>query len=348
MNPMNIEERSGQLILSTKPSQVGLIFGILLVVMGLGLSLRTGGDTTLSCERANNRCELTRPRWLSQETETIGIALDQMQEAGLQLSSSSSSSSDNYRIVIATSRQDIPLVRYYSSGTSGKLQYVDQINRFLQDPNQTSLALVYSDRWLAWVMFAALGSPGLILLVVASSANQFTFDRLMGSLHIERRRLWGRQEQSLPLAEIEAAEIVRKKGSKGKVSYLLQLHTPHQTIGIHRDRHHPKVEELARRIQTYLGLSELIQDPHFVGGWDMVKWAIDPGLREQTIQTLQAELNQDPSDLTKHQKLVTLLQMHKRPDDARIHLRRWRDQLQAEGKPHTAQRLNRMLEKLGS
>lgn len=345
---MNLEERSGQLILGTQPSKVGMILGILLMAMGLGLSLRTGGDTTLSCERQTNRCALTRPRWLSQETETLGIPLDQIQEARLQRSSSSSSSSDTYRVVIATSRQDIPLVRYYSSGRGGKLQYVEQINRFLRDPNQTSLTLVYSDHWLAWVMLAGMGSSGLVLLLIASSASQFRFDRLMGSLEIERRRLWGRQQQSLALTEIEAAEIVRKKGSKGHVSYLLRLLTPHQPIVVYQDRRPAKVEQLARRIQSYLGLSELIQDPHFMGGWETARWAFDAGLREQIIQTLQAELERDPSDLTQHQKLVILLQMHKRPDDARIHLRRWRDQLQAEGKPHTAGRLNRMLEELRS
>ncbi len=254
MNPINIEERSGQLILGTQPSKVGMILGILLMAMGLGLSLRTGGDTTLSCEREINRCELTRPRWLSQETETLGIPLDQMQEARLQRSSSSSSSSDNYRIVIATSRQDIPLVRYYSSGRGGKLQYVEQINRFLDDPTQTSLTLVYSDHWLAWVMLAGMGSSGLMLLLIASSASQFRFDRLLGSLQIERRRLWGRQKQSLALTEIEAVEILRKKGSKGKVSYLLRLLTPSQPIVVYQDPRRAKVEELARRIQTYLGL----------------------------------------------------------------------------------------------
>jgi hypothetical protein len=149
-----------------KPASGCSIFflGLLLIGFGVGTTALAAKLTTLDCERLaqqvnKGNCQLTSSSLLGKDTRTI--ELSSIQRAEMQRRNQDGKLL--YRVVLITNDGDVPFVRSWSSGDSGKQAKVDNINGFLQNSGQASLLIKQDDRLLFYGIGGVLSLLGLLV-----------------------------------------------------------------------------------------------------------------------------------------------------------------------------------------
>ena len=114
--------------------------GFLLFSTGLAAMYFIGKVSNLSCTRTEQvgiKCSLITT-WMDL-TQLSDKPLATLNSAYIE--DSCDEDGCTYRVVLSTSREDLPLTTSYSSGITDKQQKVDQILSFLADNNQTNLQI---------------------------------------------------------------------------------------------------------------------------------------------------------------------------------------------------------------
>ncbi len=156
--------------------RIALALGVVFLLVGLGVIAFGASLTTLTCERGGatpGSCTLAQQR--PGRSTTRAIALQDVRGAQIEQSTSRSrrsSSTDNrnrtrssttYRVVLRTTRGDIPLTGAYSSDYGAKQRQVDQLTTFLADGSARTLTLREDNRAFGYAMGGAFAGVGLLV-----------------------------------------------------------------------------------------------------------------------------------------------------------------------------------------
>ena len=152
---------------------IALALGVVFLLVGLGVIAFGASLTTLTCERGGatqGSCTLTQQR--PGRSTTRAIALEDLRGAEIESNTSRSRSSTSsgrtrsrsrttYRVVLLTTRGDIPLTGAYSSDYEAKQRQVDQLTTFLADGSARTLTLRQDNRAFGYVLGGAFAAAGL-------------------------------------------------------------------------------------------------------------------------------------------------------------------------------------------
>ena len=161
---------------------IALALGVVFLLVGLGVIAFGASLTTLTCERGgatSGSCTLTQQR--PGRSATRAIALQDMRGAEIEQNtsrsrrsrssggtSSRSRSSTTYRVVLLTTRGDIPLTGGYSSDYGAKQRQVDQLTSFLADVSARALTLREDNRAFGYALGGAFAAAGLLVATVGA------------------------------------------------------------------------------------------------------------------------------------------------------------------------------------
>jgi hypothetical protein len=153
---------------------IALGLGVVFLLVGLGVIAFGASLTTLTCERGGatqGSCTLTQQR--PGRSTTRAIALEDLRGAEIESRTSRSRSSTSgssrnrsrssttYRVVLLTTRGDIPLTGAYSSDYEAKQRLVDQLTAFLADGSARTLTLRQDNRAFGYALGGAFAAAGL-------------------------------------------------------------------------------------------------------------------------------------------------------------------------------------------
>jgi hypothetical protein len=156
--------------------RIALALGAVFLLVGLGVIAFGASLTTLTCERGGatpGSCTLAQQR--PGRSTTRAIALQDVRGAQIEQSTSRSRrssstgnrnrtrSSTTYRVVLRTTRGDIPLTGAYSSGYEAKQRQVDQLTAFLADGSARTLTLRDDSRAFGYGLGGAFAAAGLLV-----------------------------------------------------------------------------------------------------------------------------------------------------------------------------------------
>lgn len=138
-----------------------LMIGFACILAGIGIPLVAARLTTLECERLQpltdqGTCELTSAGLLGSNTQEIPLQTIERAEVA---QSEDDEGNVTYRVELVLADKSVPFVQVWSSGHSGKQEKVARINAFVQNSNQTALAIEQDDR----LLFVGIG--GLFVFI---------------------------------------------------------------------------------------------------------------------------------------------------------------------------------------
>lgn len=139
-----------------------LISGIFLLLISLGFFGIFSIVSTFECQRDTNTCSITRQSWFKQRGYTIPLTeIQHAQLVTIERTRLWLSPQRSYMVDIYTSGRHFPLSPNPSSNYESREALRQQINQFIEDPQQAQLKVQVNDR-------AAFTMAGLVLLVGAS------------------------------------------------------------------------------------------------------------------------------------------------------------------------------------
>ena len=173
-------------------------------------------SVTLSCDRQATpepACQLKISRIIAPENRLI--PLNTIRQADIEVSGSSDG--DTYRTVLLVDQSaleqvtpsaispdrpvQIPLSMAYSSGYQSHLDTANQINTFLQDPNQTTFQKQVSSAWFMLIFGGVFILVGFLVMLL-SPTTVCCLDRLSNRLSVEYHRPWGKKVEEAPLKDV--------------------------------------------------------------------------------------------------------------------------------------------------
>ncbi len=156
---------------------IALALGVVFLLVGLGVIAFGASLTTLTCERGGatqGSCTLTQQR--PGRSATRAIALEDVRGAEIEQNTSRSRrsgsssrtrnrtrNSTTYRVVLRTTRGEIPLTGGYSSDYGAKQRQVDQFTTFLADGSARTLTLREDRRAFGYALGGAFAAAGLLV-----------------------------------------------------------------------------------------------------------------------------------------------------------------------------------------
>jgi hypothetical protein len=155
---------------------IALALGAVFLLVGLGVFAFGASLTTLTCERDGEtpgNCTLAQQR--PGRSTMRAIALEDVRGAEIEQRTSRSRrsrsgsggsrsrSSTTYRVVLLTTRGDIPLTGAYSSDYGAKQRQVDQLTTFLADGSARTLTLREDNRAFGYAIGGAFAAAGLVV-----------------------------------------------------------------------------------------------------------------------------------------------------------------------------------------
>lgn len=147
-----------------------LVFSIVVYLSGISF-MGVGGVSTLMCQRQEmrsriqespNTCMLANTSFLAPNRQEIALVDLQQATLNRQLRNYHAA----YRVVLLTQREKIPLTSFSPSDRETKVAMVDEINRFLQNPDQQKLQLELEDSRYSSVF-------GFLLIVTGIGSRLF-------------------------------------------------------------------------------------------------------------------------------------------------------------------------------
>ena len=160
---------------------IALALGVVFLLVGLGVIAFGASLTTLTCVRdgaTSGSCTLVQQR--PGRSTTRAIALQDVRGAEIEQNtsrsrrsrssgtSSRSRSRTTYRVVLRTTRGDIPLTGGYSSDYGAKQRQVDQLTSFLADVSARALTLREDNRAFGYALGGAFAAAGLLVATVGA------------------------------------------------------------------------------------------------------------------------------------------------------------------------------------
>lgn len=122
------------------PSRVKLlIFGPIAIALGLGFFLFFFGETTLECDREQHRCTIQQDTILGGDEATVSI--DEVHEAEVMEVEHNypGDHRPRYKAFLKADQGHAPLSHFETSTEDRHQSLVDEVNAFLDDPDQQRL-----------------------------------------------------------------------------------------------------------------------------------------------------------------------------------------------------------------
>lgn len=260
---MKIKQQTAQQLILESPKNSFLkrllifLFATPFFGAGIFVMFEVGKINILKCSKPlpeQISCVLTRQNLLRKNT--IDLPAGQLKQAELGVSSDDDGIS--YRVNLITDQGIIPLSDIYSSGSGGKRNNVNKINRFIQDSSLNNLTVMHDDRWFAYPFggaFALIGGGLMIFSLTLFIQTDCVFDRRKKRLFLNEKNLFKTRFKDYKISEIKAIEIVDSRDSDGDVTYHVDV--------IFINKYHLKLditggfagcEEVVNRLNKFLDL----------------------------------------------------------------------------------------------
>lgn len=147
----------------TRTGPVGdFIGGIIFLAAGLAVIYFLGSDTTLVCNRNENKCIIQEENLFKEAEIITTLNLSDIQQAQVQESRNSKGQS-SYRVMLATPDIRIPLSEVSSGGYSANNKNANKINAYLKSKDK-DLSVTQSGM-LPFILGAVFAAVGGLLVV---------------------------------------------------------------------------------------------------------------------------------------------------------------------------------------
>lgn len=200
-----VSESPSRLVMQSRGNLFPILFGLVFVLLGLGLGYILGQRYALTCTRpepAYVDCQLDRTLL----GYPVGSrSLPRVSRAYLDVSESSDG--DTYRVVLVTASGEVPLTGYYSSERAPQWEAVRELEAFLASSEDASVTVYSATGRLGFLFAAIFALSGVAALFVGLQTTTLTLDRLRNEFDFERRWLLARTRIHYPLAEIDSAYV---------------------------------------------------------------------------------------------------------------------------------------------
>jgi hypothetical protein len=183
------------------------LMGILIIGSSAVFLLIFDNYSTLNCVRTNqNQGACTIAIYSQTKTSTLDFPLNDLISARVSQQAQWYEDEESYVVILRMSDREIPLNQYSTGGYKGHTRIVEKITAFLEDPNQTNLAVKQSSRPLMFLYSTLICLVGLGLLLL-SKRMMVSLDREQGIASIQGKNVFTRSDQEIPLGELVKADI---------------------------------------------------------------------------------------------------------------------------------------------
>ena len=213
------------------------LFGLLFSAIGALVIIFLTENVILNCDRRTQpepACQLKTLRVLSSTTQSI--PLRQIVQADIE--SSRSSKGDTYRTILWVNKAalspvtpstlnpnlpvSIPLSMAYSSGYNSHIETANQINTFLNNPNQTTFTTQISFAWVV-ILFGGIFFLVGPLVIAAAPKVICIMNHRNNSFRFEKRQIWGKTAKEIQLIEVLGPRIDTSHSSRGSETLRLGI-----------------------------------------------------------------------------------------------------------------------------
>jgi len=180
-----------QLILRHRPIALW-VMGSFFTIVGVVIIILFSKASSFTCERVppnQGRCELIYSHFLM--SKSIIISINDLK--GTEVVTTRARQMDNF------------FTPYGTSSREEQEALAAKINAFLKKTPETSLLIKRDNRWFIYILGSILIVVGL--LAELSKIITVTFDKMVGSLKIERQGLLGTEVIEHPLEEISEVKL---------------------------------------------------------------------------------------------------------------------------------------------
>ncbi len=216
-----IQNKGSTLVLRDQfPRAIALLFGVSFCGAGTLVIAFLAQVAVLDCYRETDvpTCEIRRQFLGRNETIAIGTP-----QRALVEESTDSEGDSTYRVAVESDRGTYPITTIHSSGSAGKRQHRDQIERFIADSSQTSLVIAIDNRWWAYLFGGVFSLVGLAFIPTLFRHTDYCFDRSYRHLRVERTVLGRTQKQTYPLAAVQSIALEESTDSDGDRVYRVSI-----------------------------------------------------------------------------------------------------------------------------
>ena len=145
-----------------------LVMGLAFTIAGVSVAAFLPEKASLKCDRGSQRCLLENGAWVGQSTNSFPIETLQ----GARLERNRGRRSSTYRVILNTSMQPLRFNQIASSGVDPKQNVIDQVNAFVQNPQQRSLHVQQDERFLPFLLGAGFAIAGIYLLIAQTQPKE--------------------------------------------------------------------------------------------------------------------------------------------------------------------------------
>lgn len=205
-----IKRTPNQLILQHRPIGIWLM-GSILTIVGLVIIILFTRASSLTCQRispSQGSCELTRSHFLI--SKTIIVSINDLKGAEVVMNHTRQIDGffilkPYYRVILIIPTKRIPLTVYGTITHDQQEAIATKINAFLKKPVKTSLFIERDQRWLIYLVGGIFIVVGL--LAELSKIITVTFDKILGTLTIEREGLLRTDVFEFPMEDIIGVKL---------------------------------------------------------------------------------------------------------------------------------------------
>ncbi|MGI0484544.1 hypothetical protein ACN4EK_03845 [Pantanalinema rosaneae CENA516] len=255
-----IEQTTTRLTLQHRPVPLW-ITGVLLAIGSVGLLVYLIGfqpvSLSFTCKRlapTQTSCELKHATWIGR---TSSQKLYNPQGATL-IRRSGGRGGPTYYVAISTEMAQVSLLANPDRGYPGQQQTIQQINQFVSNPGQSTLAIHQTNR-TSTNLLSLMGVTGLIGGILTVSLNPMvtcTFYKSLKKVVLERKNWFGvRSITERPLDTILAIELETKQVKKQKLYRAVLFLSSAERLPINQDYTNAHTVRVAvDRIEEFLGI----------------------------------------------------------------------------------------------
>jgi hypothetical protein len=183
------------------------IFGTIFIASGLAIIIFFGTVTIFVCQRDgedSNVCNYEEIGLLGSQTKKI--PLEQVKEAKVGIYTDDDNSK-TYRVEILTDLETLPFPSYYSSDYESKKTFSDQINTFITNPEVNEISITNDERFFYYIFGGIFIGLGLMVVFVFGKFVTCRFDKIIGTMTLSRRGLFGTKVIKHYLSEIKRSSF---------------------------------------------------------------------------------------------------------------------------------------------
>lgn len=199
----------------------GVLFSVPFLTVGFSIAMMTSNVTTLECQRTN-------PTQINCQRTIVGLPGTEKTLIPGQIKRAYVKTVAATGVVLNISNnQEVNLVNHGVLVREKHSQIADEINVFIQNPQQTELKIQEDDRWEGFLEGMVLFLPGIgIILQSLAIPMQVLcdFDKISEQMRLEKRyQLFGTFTTKKKLTEIKQVQVILVENTNKSPWYFVQL-----------------------------------------------------------------------------------------------------------------------------